>query len=121
MLDNLRRMTASHRAGPGAAPPAPGSLQVVQAGPDVILPVWAKPRASKSRIGGLREGALEVSVAAPPVDGEANDELVRTVARALGVPRASVAIESGSTGRTKRLRIRSATVDGVLAKLGLRG
>jgi len=35
-----------------------------------------KPRASKSRILGVREGMLEVALAAPPVDGEANAELI---------------------------------------------
>ena len=47
--------------------------------------VHARPRAKVSAIGEVRGGALDVSLAAPPVDGLANEELVRTVAEALGI------------------------------------
>jgi uncharacterized protein len=82
----------------------------------VTLRVRVKPRASKSRILGPREGCLEVAVAAPPVDGAANDELKRTLARHFGVPRGAVVIEAGEAGRTKRVRIRGVSVPDALAK-----
>ena len=47
---------------------------------ELRLKVRVKPRASKSRVLGTRDGVLEVAVAAPPVDGAANEELVRTLA-----------------------------------------
>jgi uncharacterized protein (TIGR00251 family) len=50
---------------------------------------------------GFREGTLEVAVAAPPVDGAANAELVRVLARHLGLPRSAVCIVSGASGRSK--------------------
>jgi hypothetical protein len=71
----------------------------------IELTVWAKPRASKSRVLGLRGGQLEVAIAAPPVDGAANDELVRTLASHFGIARSNVVLVAGQAGRTKRVRI----------------
>ena len=71
----------------------------------VRLDVRARPRAHKSRLVGAREGALEVQLAAPPVDGAANDELVRTLAAALGVAKSAVHIVRGETGRNKLVEI----------------
>ncbi len=67
--------------------------------------VHAKPRAKKSRIVGTRGEALEVALAAPPVDGAANDELVRVLAKALDVPRRSVQIVRGETSREKLVAV----------------
>jgi uncharacterized protein (TIGR00251 family) len=69
------------------------------------LRVRVKPRASKSRVIGLKDGVLEVAVAAPPVDGAANAELVATLARHYGVSKSSVEIVSGGGARMKRVRI----------------
>ena len=51
------------------------------------------------------EGRLRVRVAAPPVDGAANESLVRLLAAVLDVPRSDVTIESGATSRVKRVRV----------------
>jgi hypothetical protein len=66
-------------------------------------------RASQSEVAGESEGALRVRVAAPPVEGAANEELVRTLARALGVPRGAVEIVSGRRSKLKRVRARGAS------------
>lgn len=81
------------------------------------ISVHAKPRASKSAIVGVREGALEVAIAAPPVEGEANAELVRLLAKALGVPRSSVEVVAGATGRQKVVAIRAVDAETVRARL----
>ena len=81
--------------------------------------VHVKPRASKSRVVGVREGALDVAVAAPPVDGEANSELVRTLSRRLGVARQAVSIVSGTTGRSKLVSVEGVTRAELLARLGV--
>ena len=75
----------------------------------VTFRVRVVPRASRSQIVGELDGALRIRLAAPPVDGAANEELIRTLARSLGLPRAAVEIESGHSSRLKRVRIKGAT------------
>jgi uncharacterized protein (TIGR00251 family) len=70
------------------------------------LSVRVKPRAAKSRVLGVKSGVLEVAVAAPPVDGAANDELLRTLAAHFDVPRSTLQIASGQTSRLKVVRFR---------------
>lgn len=67
--------------------------------------VHAKPRAKKSRIVGPRGDALEVALAAPPVDGAANEELVRVLAGALGIPRRHVQLVRGETAQKKLVAV----------------
>ncbi|KXK01450.1 MAG: hypothetical protein UZ17_ACD001001674 [Acidobacteria bacterium OLB17] len=77
------------------------------------------PRASKTEIVGLADGALRIRLKAPPVDGAANLELMRFVAKALGVPRSSVAIAAGEHSRTKTIfaaNISAAAVRGLAAQ-----
>ncbi len=75
-----------------------------------MLTIRVTPKASKTAVTGVvaLEGdatALGLRVAAPPVDGAANEEVVRFVAKALRMGRASVTLIAGQTGRVKRLRI----------------
>lgn len=63
------------------------------------------PRAGKSGFAGLRDGALVVKLAAAPVDGAANDELISLIARTLRIPKRDVTIVSGERSRTKRVRV----------------
>lgn len=68
------------------------------------LGVRVKPRASKSRVLGMKAGVLEVAVAAPPVDGAANEELLRTLAAHFAVPKSSVTLVSGHASKHKVVR-----------------
>ena len=79
----------------------------------------AKPRASRPGLGGIRDGALEVRVGAPPVEGAANEALVELLARALDLPRRAVTLVSGEHGRSKRVRIDGLGLEEVRARLGL--
>jgi uncharacterized protein (TIGR00251 family) len=83
----------------------------------VRVEVQAKPRARQSRIASVREGALVVQLAAPPVDGAANEELVTTLAGALGVPRRDVVLVRGDTSRTKMVEVRGLSADEVGVRL----
>jgi uncharacterized protein (TIGR00251 family) len=76
-------------------------MKLVETGGGVRFEVWAKPRAKRSRIVGARGDAVEVSLAAPPVDGAANEELVRLLADVFGVPKRSVVIVRGDTAQRK--------------------
>src|SRR5258705_7560742 len=67
----------------------------------LIFKVRVVPRASRSELVGEHDGALRVRIAAPPVDGAANDELVRLLAQAFGVPRSAIDITGGHAAKLK--------------------
>jgi uncharacterized protein (TIGR00251 family) len=95
-----------------------GSLKLTVAKDgSVTVDVRAKPNAKKSAITQEREGALEVRVAAPPVDGAANDELLRFLAATLGVPRRDVRLVRGTSSRLKRVEVHGLRVEDVRARL----
>ena len=75
------------------------------------------PRAGRSGFAGLRDGALLVKLAAAPVDGAANDELIALLAKALRIPKRDITIVSGERSRTKRIRIAGIDREQALAKL----
>lgn len=86
-------------------------LVVQDSGTGSLLHVRVIPRAKKTEIDGTRGDALLVRLAAPPVDGAANDTLTRFLARLLKVPTRAVRIVSGESARDKRIAI-----DGVSAQ-----
>jgi uncharacterized protein (TIGR00251 family) len=94
-------------------------LDVEQRENTLRIRVRVKPRASKSRILSPRAGVLEVSVAAPPVDGEANLELIRTLATALGCAKSAIQIVSGPGSRSKLVAIVGFSEAELVAKLNL--
>ena len=67
--------------------------------------VHVQPRASRTESAGRHGDAVKIRLAAPPVDGSANDELIRFVADRVGVPRRAVRIVSGDTARRKIVEI----------------
>jgi uncharacterized protein (TIGR00251 family) len=77
----------------------------------VELDVRVIPRAKITVIDGERDGALLIRLAAPPVDGAANDALIRYLAALCGLPRRAVRIVSGERGRRKRVAIDGISVD----------
>ena len=83
----------------------------------VTFEVRAKTSAKRSAVAGVREGALEVRLAARPVDGAANDELVGMLAAALGVPRRDIQLVRGTSSRHKRIEVRGLSIDEVRARL----
>ncbi|KPL28238.1 MAG: hypothetical protein AMJ72_04490 [Acidithiobacillales bacterium SM1_46] len=76
-------------------------------GPDLVLIVHLQPRASHDELAGIAGEALKIRIAAPPVDGKANDRLIIFLARVFDVPRSMVRLEHGASGRHKRVRVRS--------------
>ena len=66
------------------------------------------PRASRSEIAGEYNGALRIRIAAPPVDGAANRELIRLLAKSFKLPQNAVAIVSGAGSKSKIVHIASA-------------
>jgi uncharacterized protein len=71
----------------------------------VRLQLLVQPRASRSRVLGEHGGALKIALAAPPVDGAANEALVELLADLLGVPRRQVSLVSGQSSRRKTVQV----------------
>jgi uncharacterized protein (TIGR00251 family) len=67
------------------------------------------PRASKSEIVGEIDGSLKVRIASPPVDGAANEEVIKLLAKSFEVAKSALSIVSGATSKTKRVRVIGAT------------
>lgn len=74
-------------------------------GEDLILACHLQPKASKDEFAGLHGDRLKIRLTAPPVEGKANAHLMAFLARAFGVPRSQVTLESGELNRQKRVRI----------------
>ena len=75
----------------------------------VTFTVRVIPRASKTEIVGEYDGAVKVRLSSPPVDGAANEELIKLFAKRLKVARSDVEILSGQTSKTKQIRINGVT------------
>ena len=84
-------------------------------GAGVEVDVRVIPRAGKTACSGVRDDALVVRVAAPPVEGAANDALIEFFASTLRIPRRAVRIMSGDRGRQKRLAIDGVTHEQIRA------
>ncbi len=66
------------------------------------------PRASRSEIAGEHNGALRIRIAAPPIEGAANRELIRFLAKLFTVPQKAIDLVSGTASKSKIVRIRNA-------------
>jgi uncharacterized protein len=71
----------------------------------VRLRLHVQPRSSRTEVAGLHGNALKIRLAAPPVDGAANEALTRFLAERLGVPRSAIRIEAGTTARAKLVAV----------------
>ena len=76
-----------------------------------LVSVRVQPRARRDEIVGWDGTTLRIRVTAPPVDGRANDAVIRVLAEALGVPRASVGLVSGTASRNKLFRVARHSLD----------
>lgn len=82
----------------------------------VRFAVRLTPRASADRIEGVVDGMLRVRVSAPPVEGAANDALVRLIAAELDVARSQIRLVGGAGSRTKLLEIEGSAAPRVIAR-----
>ena len=71
----------------------------------LYLDIKAVPGASKTALGEVREGRLKVRIAAAPEDGKANEELRAFLAKALGLPKRDLVLESGEKSRLKTIKL----------------
>lgn len=81
----------------------------------VRFEVRVQPRASRSEVVGAQEGALRVRLAAPPVDGAANDALIELLAHLLNIAKRDIRIVTGATSKRKVIEADGVTAEQVLA------
>jgi uncharacterized protein (TIGR00251 family) len=86
----------------------------------VRIAVRVQPRAARDRVIGSHGGVLKVQVAAPPVDGAANQAVVNLLAEWLGVPRRSVAVLRGHSARAKLIEVVSDDPQALAAAIAAR-
>ncbi|MFW6074161.1 MAG: DUF167 domain-containing protein [Chloroflexota bacterium] len=82
------------------------------------IDVYVQPRASRTEVAGEHAGRLKVRVAAPPVDGAANTELIAFFSKAIGLPKRDVSILRGESGRQKTLLVRNVQPSEVRNRIG---
>jgi uncharacterized protein (TIGR00251 family) len=93
---------------------------MLRAAPEgTVVEVRVVPRAAKSRLSGVRGGALLVHLAAPPVDGAANAALLTMLSDVLGVPRRAVTVIRGDAARRKAVLVTGLSPADVHARLAL--
>ena len=88
-------------------------------GEGIRLLIQAQPRASRTELVGVHNGALKIRVAAAPVEDAANDALLRFLAAALRVPRGDLSLHSGAKSRRKVILVRRLTAMMAEQRLGL--
>jgi uncharacterized protein len=81
------------------------------------ITVHVVPRAKGTVVTGRHGDAIRIRLAAPPVDGAANAELVRFLAERLGVPRGAITIVRGATARRKTVTVEGVTTDAAVGVL----
>jgi uncharacterized protein len=103
---------------------------VVDDAPDgATIDIKVIPRAGRTALAGTRDGALRlrsgqavlVRLAAAPVEGAANDELIAFLSRLLDLPRRQIVLVSGEKSRLKRVKIVGLSAAVVRHRLGLAG
>ena len=83
------------------------------------LSVKVTPNAGRSEITGFSDGILRVRIAAPPVEGKANRELIDLLSRALGVGRSSLTIIKGQTSRQKVVAVDGLSREEIIKRLSV--
>ncbi len=91
---------------PSAAGPPTHLPFVRQTAEGVVVRLHVVPRSSRTELCGLHGDALKLKVQAPPVEGAANKEIQRFLAKSLKIPKKSIQLVSGATSRQKEFLIK---------------
>ena len=86
-------------------------------GLSATVSVRVVPRASREGVAGFEGGVVRIRLNAPPVEGQANEALVRFLSKALGVPKNRITLVAGEKGRNKIVRVEGITREELLAGL----
>ena len=88
-------------------------------GDGVVLSLRVQPRSAANRVAGVQGNVLKINLTAPPVEGRANDALVRFLAQRLGVSKSRVRMAGGEASRHKVVRVEGLTPAQVQERLGV--
>jgi len=80
-------------------------IDITEKDGSVTFKVCVVPRSSKSEIVGEHYRSLKIKLAAPPVDGAANAELIKVLAKHFGISKADIQIVGGAASKNKRIKI----------------
>jgi uncharacterized protein (TIGR00251 family) len=80
-------------------------------GDALILTLHVQPGAKRSEIAGLHGEALKLRLAAPPIEGRANEALLKYIAKLFGVPVRQVALRQGTQSRHKVVAVTGSAID----------
>lgn len=111
------RLASSGPRSPPRKRSVPESLTVTDHRDGATFDVYAQPRASRSEVVGVHDGALRVRITAAPVEGAANEAIVTLLSNHLGIRRTDIVIIGGAASRWKRVLVRSITADGLQQRL----
>ena len=93
-------------------------IQLKESAAGVSFAVRVQPRASRTAVTGNLDGAVKVALATPPVDGKANEALIRFFAELFGVSQSAIEIVSGETSRNKVVRVSGVSIEQLHRRLG---
>ena len=96
------------------------SLIISEKADGCILKCWIQPRSSRNAVIGIHGDALKIALTAPPVDGKANKELIKFLAKYLKLPKSGIQIISGDSSRSKTILISELNKDITIKKLCLK-
>lgn len=82
---------------------------------ETYIKVHANPKSSKNAFVGWRDDVLCLKITAPPVEGAANDAIIKFLAKELKVKKSAVSLESGDKSREKRFLIKGVTEEHIIS------
>jgi uncharacterized protein (TIGR00251 family) len=92
------------------------SLVISEKPEGCLLKCWIQPRSSRSTIIGIHGDALKIALTAPPVDGKANKELLKFMAKYFKLPQRGIQITAGESSRSKTILINGLNKDIIIQK-----
>jgi len=93
------------------------SLIISEKNGGCLLKCWIQPRSSRSTIVGIHDNAIKIALTAPPVDGKANKELIKFIAKYFNLAKSDIQIVSGESSRSKTILITGLNKDKIIQEL----
>jgi uncharacterized protein len=82
-----------------------------------LVGIRLNPGSSREKIVSVEDDGIRLAVAAAPVDGKANESMIRLLLKALDIPKSSISIRKGATSRNKLVEVAGMTKEEVVGKL----